>query len=132
MTWRNTAIVTGALICMLSAPALPQSSRDWVDIKNPKELRALFSNKTFRSTFKGVAVAEHYRADGKGLYISAQQRIPRTWQIKGNDQVCVTDTDGTFCYRFQRNKKNRDEYVSRRLPDHWMAVIKIEDGIPQF
>ncbi len=95
-------------------------------------MRAPYSNKTFGSTFKGVPIIEHYRADGKGLYVSGQLRIPRTWEIKGKDQVCVTDTEGTFCHRFQRNTKYPDEYVSRRMPDSWMTVIKVEGGIPEF
>jgi hypothetical protein len=125
-------VAAGALICVLSAPAVSQSSKDWVDIKDPMELRALFSNKTFRSSVGGTAVVEHYRADGKGIIVSGELRRARTWEIKGNDQVCINDTDGTFCYRFQQSKKNRDEYVSRRMPGNYMVVIKVEDGIPQF
>lgn len=132
MTSRNTSLAAGALICILSAPAVSQSSKDWTDIKDPEELRALYSNKTFRSTVGGVGVVEHYRADGKGLILSGHLRTPRTWEIKGNDQVCVTDTGGTFCYRFQRHEKNRNEYVSRRMPGNYMVVIKVEDGIPEF
>ena len=66
MTSRNIAFLTGVLFFMLSGPV---ASQDWVDIKNPKELRALYSNKTFRSTFSGVPVVEHYRADGKGILL---------------------------------------------------------------
>src|SRR5688572_7081929 len=131
MTFKNVAYVAGALICVLSMPAVPQTSTDWIDIKDPKELRALFSNKTFRGTYSGVPVVEHYRADGKGLLVSGQQRTPRTWEVKGNE-VCTNDTSGTFCRRFQRSKKNPDEYVSRREPGNQMAVIRVEDGIPQF
>jgi hypothetical protein len=133
MTSRIVASAAGVLICFLSAPVVPQSSKDWVDIKDPKELRALFSNKTFRGTYGGVSVVEHYRADGKGLVIYAgEQPIPRTWEIKGNDQVCVTDTSGTSCRRFQRHKRDRGEYVSRSEPSKSMRVIRVEDGIPEF
>jgi hypothetical protein len=34
MKSRNIAFLTGALICMLSTPTMPQSSKDWVDIKD--------------------------------------------------------------------------------------------------
>lgn len=131
MTFNNVAYVAGALICVLSTPAVPQTSKDWIDIKDPKELRVLYSNKTFRSTYAGVTVVEHYRADGKGLLVSGQQRTPRTWEVKGSE-VCTNDASGTFCHRFQRSKKNPDEYVYRREPGNYLAVIKVEDGIPQF
>lgn len=121
--------LTGVLFFMLSGPV---ASQDWVDIKNPKELRALYSNKTFRSQYWGVPVVEHYRADGKGILISGELRIPCTWEVKGNDQVCISDERGTNCWRYQRSKRNPEEYVRRctRGPD--MYIIKVEGGIPEF
>lgn len=100
MTSRNIKVAAGVLLCALSAPVASQGSKDWVDINDPKELRALHTNKTFRSTFSGEAVVEHYCADGKGLYIHAKAQVPQTWEIKGTDQVCVTGPDGTSCKRF--------------------------------
>ncbi len=129
MTSRNIAFMTGVLFFMLSGPV---ASQDWVDIKNPKELRALYSNKTFRRTFMGVPVVEHYRADGKGILISAELRMPCTWEVKGNDQVCVSDERGTDCCRFQRHKRNRDEYVRRCTRGALMEILKVEDGVPEF
>jgi len=120
--------ITGVLFFMLSGPV---ASQDWVDIKNPKELRALHSNKTFRRTYMGVSVVEHYRADGKGILISAELRIPCTWEVKGNDQVCVSDERGINCWRYQRSKRNPNEYV-RRNPEAHMQVLKVEDGVPEF
>ena len=130
MKSRIIAFMTGVLFFMLSGPV---ASSDWVDIKNPKDLRALFSNKTFRSTVGGVPVVEHYRSDGKGILIGGENRVPRTWEVKSNDQVCVSDaTKGTDCCRFQRSKKNRDEYVRRCQYDSYMGTFMVEDGIPEF
>jgi hypothetical protein len=119
---------------MLSGPV---ASQDWVDIKDQKELRALYSNKTFRWTEGGVPVVEHYRADGKGILISGELRTPCTWEVKGNDQVCVSSEKGTDCYQFQRNKKYPGEYVKKTIKtsqDHpsGMTIFKVEDGIPEF
>jgi len=132
MKAKNIVLMTGVVFFILSGPAL---SSDWVDIKNPKELRALYSNKTFKSTFWGIAVVEHYRADGKGIRISGEERISRTWEVKGKDQVCTSDERiGTNCCRFQHNKKNRDEYVRRceHGSNNYMGTFMVEDGIPEF
>ena len=130
MTSRNIAFMTVVIFFLLSGPV---ASSDWVDIKDPKDLRTLFSNKTFRSTVGGVPVVEHYRSDGKGILIAGENRVPRTWEVKGKNQVCVSDaTKGTDCCRFQRYKKNRDEYVRRCQYDSYMGTFKVEDGIPQF
>ncbi len=80
----------------------------------------------------GVSVVEHYRADGKGILISGELRIPRTWEVKGNDHVCVSSEKGTNCCTFQRHKKNRDEYVRRCTYEAAMYILKVEDGIPEF
>ena len=134
MKSRNIAFLTGILFFMLSGPV---ASQDWVDIKNPKDLGALFSNKTFRSTAAGVPVVEHYRADGKGILISGEMRTPQTWEVKGKDQVCVSPSvtgKGIDCCRFQHNKKNRDEYVKRcqNQDVSYMVTFKVADGIPEF
>ncbi len=131
MKSRNIAFLTGVLICMLSTPAMPQSSKDWVDIKDPKELRALYSNKTF----KGNHWVGHYRADGKGIYIAqGGNSLPRTWEVKGNDQVCTMSPEigVASCFRFQRHRKNRNEVMLTNVKDGTSHMVTVEDGIPQF
>jgi hypothetical protein len=133
MTSRSVAFVVGALFCMLSAPAIPQSSEDWVDIKSPNELRALYSNKTFRGKGSGgTPFVGHYSADGRGILIQGDRRTPRTWAVKGEDQVCVTHDWGTDCYTFQRNGKNRNEIIGRHVAYGWIVRFTVEDGIPEF
>jgi hypothetical protein len=128
MRWRNVVLLTVVLVFIITSPAV---SQQWVDVKDPKALKTLHSNKTFKGTHGGVPIVEHYRADGKGIRISGEQREPLTWEVKG-DQVCVPLMGLTACWQFQRSKKTPDEYV-RREPKHgWMDVIKVEDGIPEF
>jgi hypothetical protein len=132
MKSRNIAFVTAALMCMLSASAVPQSSKDWVDIKDPKELRAIYSNKTFKGKGgDGTPFVGHYRSDGKGILIVGGQRIPRTWEVKGN-QVCITDPKVTNCFELQRHKKNRNDIVARHVTAMWISQFTVEDGIPEF
>jgi hypothetical protein len=131
MTSKIIAFLTGALICMLSTPTMPQSSKDWVDIKDPKELRALYSNRTF----KGNDWIGHFRDDGKGIFIAKGGKpVPRTWEVKGNDQVCSTSQEVgvTNCFRFQRHRKNRNEVMMTNVKDGMIHIITVEDGIPKF
>ena len=128
MRWRNIAFMTVVLVFILYNSA---ASQDWVDVKDPKELRTLHSNKTFRYTSMQLPVVEHYRADGKAIWISAQQRAPITWEVKSN-QACISYPDQTLCWQCQGSKKNPDEYVRRCPSNAWMVVLKVEDGIPQF
>ena len=129
MRWRNVVFMTVVLVFILTSPAV---SQQWVDIKGPKDLQTLHSNKTFKYTYMEVPVVEHYRADGKGIRISAQQREPFIWEVKG-DQVCVAPYhDMKPCWQYQHSKKNPEEYVRRDSKHGSMQIIKVEDGIPEF
>ena len=71
-------------ICLLAAPAF---AADWIAIKSPQELTALYSNKTF----KGNGWTAHYRDDGKGVMILRS----------GKRIVSVLATMGTTEGRYQ-------------------------------
>jgi hypothetical protein len=131
LTSKQIAFVAGAVICILSAPAASQSSTHWVDIKDANELRALHSNKTFKGTGgDGTSFVAHYRSDGKALLIHGGQRIARTWEIKGDDQVCYSDAVFPGCRKFQRSKENSNEFSA--IWGFSSAIFSVEDGIPQF
>jgi hypothetical protein len=48
------------------------------------------------------------------LFISGRQ-IPRTWEVKGNDQVCATDTLEENCYRLERNAGDPNRIRGRNV-----------------
>ena len=128
MRWRNVVFMTVVLVFIITSPAV---SQQWVDVKDPKALKALHSNKTFKMSYAGGPIVEHYRADGKGIFLSGEQRDPFTWEIKG-DKVIVRYPNLTHSFQYQHSKKNPEEYVRRDPEMRYMEVIKVEDGIPQF
>jgi hypothetical protein len=120
---------------LTSVPFLaPKSANRLGDSKlpqDPKELHALYSNRTF----KGNDWIGHFRTDGKGIFIAKGGKpVPRTWEVKGNDQVCSTSTEVgvTNCFRFQRHRKNRNEVMMTNVKDGMIHIITVEDGIPKF
>ena len=129
----KVALIAGALICALLAPATSQSADDWVAIKDPTELRAIYGNKTIRGvTMTGTAFVGHYGADGKGIMIFGDKRIPRTWRVKGNEQVCVTDVSGTACYVYWRHRDKQNAIKNMNVENGWTSEYTVEDGIPKF
>ncbi|HEU4925268.1 MAG TPA: hypothetical protein VFT23_19580 [Burkholderiales bacterium] len=133
MTSKQIAFLIGSLFWMLSTPTMAQSSNDWVAIKDPQELRALYSNKTLRGKGgDGSLFVAHYSADGRGILIQGDRRTPRKWTIKGKDQVCVTHDSGTDCFTFERHRKNRNEIIARHVTQPWSFQATVEDGIPKF
>ncbi len=130
-TMKSRAFLAGTLICVFSAPLWAQSSQGkWYDVKDANELRDIYSNKTFR----GNGWVGHYRADGKGILIVGKlQPEPRTWQVKGNDLVCVTPSNKpTSCSRFQRNGAKPDELMVTNQTSGMSFTFTLEDGVPEF
>ena len=125
--------LAAVLLAFSAPPAQAQGSKDWVDIKDPEALRALFSDKTHRSR----AYVAHYRADGQGILLSkgSDIRHARTWQLKGGDQVCAGPKGDTpTCYRYQRSTKNPAEVLAtgELRGQRVMLWFTVEDGIPKF
>lgn len=87
---RTFVLSIAALLVLGVPPAGADDAKDWVDIKDPQTLRALYSNKTFKGKdYLDRPFVGHYRADGQGVMLWQGTRVPRIWEMKGNDQVCV-------------------------------------------
>ena len=124
------ALAAGALFLLAAPPAF---SEDWVEIKDPAELRALYSNKTFKGKdYLDRPFVGHYRADGQGVMLWQDARVPRSWEVKGNDQVCVKLPWESPCYRFQRHRAKPGVYRSIDVANDMKTEFTVEDGIPKF
>ena len=137
------AVVVGEVILpMVSLAVLSaagtntgECSNECVAIENPEELRAIYSDTTLRGTVftgkeaRSTSFIGHFRSDGTGVLIVGDRRLPRTWEIKGNDQVCVTDAEATNCYRYQRNKDDRNEFFGQHVTADIRVRFTIDSGI---
>ena len=133
MNLGRVAILASALLAFSAPPTLAQDAKDWVDIKDPQELRALYSNKTFKGKdWMDRPWVGHYRADGQGIVLFEGGRYPRTWQVTGNDQVCVKALTRPGCYRFQRHRTKPGVYRNINVANDNMVEFTVEAGVPQF
>ena len=139
----NVAFITSALVCVLFAPAISQSAWDWVEINDPAELRAIYSNTTLKGTVDfGVQTGStrggthpfvsHNSADGRGIIIFYGQETPRTWEVKGNDQVCIKDARGNACYVYWRHRDKKNQIRAKNIGQGFTWEGTVEDGIPKF
>ena len=86
---RFQAIVLSGLI-VLSTAALAQSS-EWIPITGAETLRKFMSGtKVERKLPSGDLSRGEYHPDGTGTLYSWGASIPRTWEVKGDEQVCIT------------------------------------------
>ena len=129
----RVAIAAGTLSLLGAPPAMSDDPKDWVDIKDPGTLRALYSNKTFKGKdWMDRPWVGHYRADGQGIVLFEGGRYPRTWQVMGNDQVCVKALTRPGCYRFQRHRTKPGVYRNINVANDNMVEFTVEAGVPQF
>jgi len=110
---RGEAVPAGAA----AAPA----AAEWVPIRSADELRAIYTDTTIQGTAEvgrsrqNMSFTGQYRSDGTGMLFIGGRQIPRTWEIRGNDQACATDTSGTHCYRMERNSGNPNRIRGRNV-----------------
>jgi hypothetical protein len=121
-----------ALTSLVSAPAAAQSSKDWVDIKDPNELNALYSNTTFRGKLpNGDAFTAYNRANGLRQFVLPYRDEIQKWRVNGSE-VClqVQHVDAPeVCATFQKHATRKGEYQSRRVKDGAISTFTVEPGI---
>jgi hypothetical protein len=131
MNPRNLALAAGTLAWLACAPAWAQTLQDdWYEVKNAKELRALYTNKTFR----GEGWMGHYRGDGRGLMIrQGSAPEPRSWEVRGQDWVCATPPGGSAqCYTYKRNRAKPGKIMATSVSTGVSYIFTVEDGVPDF
>jgi hypothetical protein len=133
------ALLAGWGAAMLLS-ATHANASDWVEMKSPEQLRALHTNKTFRSkTYSGEPSTRHFRADGKGLIVVGGSRLNMSWRVEGQGLVCYSsEAKQRYCYRVQQNARKPSEIMLLNVPGEGGAgfapsvFATVEDGIPQF
>jgi hypothetical protein len=100
-----------------------------VPITGAETLRKFMSGtKVERKLPSGDMSRGEYHSDGTGTLYSWGASIPRTWEIKGEEQVCITVERVTRCYQFERNSPDPDLYRARDVTsDEWVEV-RVTDG----
>lgn len=104
-----------------ATPALAQ----WLDVKGD-ELRALYSDTTHRGS--APSFTAHYRASGAGELVVPQGKFHRTWRLRGEDQVCFAQMDGSgWCVTVQKDANRPGEFRSRRTTDGQLTNFRVTE-----
>jgi hypothetical protein len=112
------AVSAGAVILSLGCASLDDSA-DWIDIKEPGELRALFSNKVMSGrTWYGYTFSGRYWADGEGEFHPPHgSPVHLYWEVVGNDKVCFTPTTlRTVCHYYARHRTHANVHRAFKSP----------------
>lgn len=131
MKSRSIVFLMSALVCLFAVPTVAHSQSDWVDVKNPKEIRALLANNSLTDGWGNV---QSFRADGKVLAVyQSGRRTQHTWEVKSNDHVCAIPPilGPEECWRMQRNRQNQSK-VRFVFSDGMSVALTLKAGVPNF
>lgn len=124
-------LCVGALSWLFAAPAMSQGSDGWVQIKDPKELQALFTNTTFKGiTNTGEQFTAYNHADGMRQLVIPQLDFMQHWRINGGEacfQVRSRSTPET-CLTYSKHATRKGEYQSRRVKDGALSSFALTPG----
>ncbi len=86
----------------LSAVSAAQGN-EWTPVTGSDALRNYMSGmKAERTLPSGEISRGEYNADGSGTLTAWGADIPRTWEVKGDDQICITEKRITNCYQIEQ------------------------------
>ena len=101
----------------------------WEAIDDPKALAALFSDTVLETTLEsGARVVGRYDRDGTGVVEAWGDSFKRSWEVKGQDQVCIDDGRDVTCFRIERNADAQDQYRATNLTTNESLVMTLTDG----
>jgi hypothetical protein len=102
------------------------NAADWEPVEDPALLRELFSDTLLETTLKnGVKAEANYNADGTGELRAWGDSFARTWEIKGNDQVCIGTEREVKCFSMEQSTDQADTYRATNSASGEQAVIAV-------
>lgn len=95
----------GALVFVASMICTAASAEDeWMPLTGAATLREFMGGLTAERTLpSGDVIRGEYGVDGTGVLHVLGASIRRTWEIKGEDQLCITAEGETQCVRIARS-----------------------------
>jgi len=100
------------------------TAADWEPVDDPALLRELFSDTLIQTTLKDGVIAEStYNADGTGELRAWGDTFARTWEIKGNDQVCIGMEREVKCFNIEQNTDQTDTYRATDIASGEQVVL---------
>jgi hypothetical protein len=108
-----------------SFSAMAQNS-EWTPVTGADILRAFMSGRTMDRDLVGGGVGQaEYHADGTGLLRLGGTSYARTWEIKGESQICIMALQETACYEFESNTTETDLYRARDVRTNKLTEFRV-------
>ena len=125
----KTAILTTTLFC-LSVSTVQAGETRWMPVSGAENLNKFMSGARAERELPGGGISRgEYSPDGTGMLYSWGASIPRTWALKGDDQVCITEENGeALCYQFEISGGTPGLYRARNVATGETAEFRMDNG----
>ena len=101
---QNRAIAV-FLTCLMAPAAV--MAEDWQPLSGADQLRQLVAGATAEIQLtEDVIGVGTYKPDGTGVINAWNTRFERTWEVRGEDQVCYSSETETKCFTYDTPKEN--------------------------
>jgi len=108
--------LTATCLAVLFSTAAYAQGNEWAPVTGADELRNFMSGlKAERELPNGEMSRGEYNADGTATLYAWGAEIPRKWNIKGDDQVCLTEKSKIDCFTFEKNTSQPNLYRVRDI-----------------
>ncbi len=119
---KNMIFVT----CLVSVSVVMAKANDWSAVTGAAKLTMFMSDlKAERVLPNGEISRGEYRVDGTGVLYSWGAEIPRTWEVKGENQICVAAERKRLCYTLEQNRQDSTRYRVQGVDSDVVTEIKI-------
>jgi len=114
------------LVFLAVSTAKPAYADNWVSLSGADTLRQLVTGTNAEIELKpGVTARGEYHADGTARIEAWGETFLRTWEVRGDDQVCYSSVTETDCYTFEQNLDMPGEYRIRHTETGDLTVLRI-------
>jgi hypothetical protein len=120
------------VVSLLAAMNGPVYAANWASLSGEETLREFVSGTRAEIDLRpGVTATGEYHADGTAKIEAWGETFPRTWELRGDDQVCYTSVTETNCYTYEQNLDAPGEYRARHVETGQLTVFRVSGTDPR-
>ena len=126
----NKGLRSAILTCLfVLSTATLSIANEWIPVTGAETLQKFMgSMKAERKLPNGEISRGEYRPDGTGTLHAWGASIPRFWEVKEGNRICITAERKTTCYQIERNSDNQSRYRARNIETGMIAEFKVTAG----
>jgi len=104
----------------------------WAPFEGAQQLRDFVGGAVAEIEVRpGVVAIGTYREDGTATITVWNDTFERTWEVRGDDQVCYSSLTETNCYTFEQNLDVPGEYRARHIETGETVLFRVSDTEPR-